>query len=40
MSKLTEVIAEVIHINAKLQSKFLKVIDGIEVTCDLSVKAK
>lgn len=27
-------------INAKLQSKFLKVIDGIEVTCDLSVKAK
>lgn len=27
-------------IDAKLQSKFLKVIDGIEVTCDLSIKAK
>ena len=27
-------------IDAKLQSKFIKVIDGIEVTCDLSIKAK
>ena len=27
-------------IDAKLQSKFLKVVDGIEVTCDLSIKAK
>lgn len=27
-------------IDAKLQSKFLKVVDGIEVTCGLSIKAK